>query len=234
MPALDPGAYDVLTFDCFGTLVDWETGLSRALREALPAAEASDDELLERYADHESAAERPPYRSYREVMAAAARGVAADLGQPLPDEGAGVAASLPSWPPFPDSGAALRRLQRRFRLSPITNCDTELFLQAATGLGVDFDWMITAEMARSYKPDHAMFELAFERIPVPRARIVHVAQSLFHDHVPARELGLDSVWIDRRHGRPGRGATPEAADVSPLATFPDMASFAAVMVPDED
>ena len=85
-----------LTFDCFGTLVDWETGLSRALRTALPGSDASDDELLERYADHESAAERPPYRPYRVVMATAARGVAADLGQPLEDEGASVAASLPS------------------------------------------------------------------------------------------------------------------------------------------
>jgi 2-haloacid dehalogenase len=230
---LDPGAYDALTFDCFGTLVDWETGLSRALRTALPGSDASDDELLERYADHESAAERPPYRPYRVVMATAARGVAADLGQPLEDEGASVAASLPSWPPFPDSGAALRRLQRRYRLSPITNCDTELFLQAAAGLGVQFDWMVTAEMAEAYKPDHRVFELAFETIPVPRSRILHVAQSLYHDHVPARELGLDSVWIDRRHGRAGRGATPAVADVSPLATFPDMAGFAAAMVQDD-
>jgi 2-haloalkanoic acid dehalogenase type II len=166
-------------------------------------------------------------------MATAARGVAADLGQPLEDAGAGLAASLPSWPPFPDSAAALRRLQGRFQLAPITNCDTELFLQAAAGLGVDFDWMITAELAGCYKPDHRIFELAFDTIPGPRSRILHVAQSLYHDHVPARELGLDSVWIDRRHGREGRGATPAAAEVAPLATFPDMASFAAAMAPEE-
>jgi 2-haloalkanoic acid dehalogenase type II len=233
VPELDPSAYDALTFDCFGTLVDWETGLARALRASLPGADATDDELLERYSDHEAAAERAPYRPYRDVMATAARGVAADLDQPLGDGGAAVAASLPSWPAFPDSTAAVRRLQQRYRLSPITNCDTELFLQAAATLGVQFDWMVTAEMAGAYKPDHRPFELAFETIPAPRRRILHVAQSLFHDHVPARELGLDSVWIDRRHGRQGRGATPEAAEVSPLATFPDMASFAEAMVPDD-
>ena len=89
-----------------------------------------------------------------------------------------------------------------------------------------FDWVVTAQQAGSYKPDPRNFEVAFERIGLPRERILHVAQSLFHDHVPARALGLSTVWIDRRHGRPGSGATP-AANATPDATFPDMASFAA-------
>ena len=107
----------------------------------------------------------------------------------------------------------------------ITNCDTDLFAASNERLGVRFDWVVTAEMARSYKPGLAGFELAFATIPVPRDRILHVAQSLFHDHVPARQLGLASVWIDRRHDRPGSGATP-VADASPDATYSSMRAFA--------
>jgi 2-haloacid dehalogenase len=107
----------------------------------------------------------------------------------------------------------------------ITNCDTDLFAASSERLGVTFDWVVTAEMARSYKPAPAGFELAFETIAVPRERILHVAQSLFHDHVTAKQLGLTTVWIDRRHGRPGSGATPPAA-ATPDATYPSMEAFA--------
>ena len=111
----------------------------------------------------------------------------------------------------------------------ITNCDDDLFARSSERLGVRFDWIVTAEQARSYKPSHHNFELAFERIGLPPDRILHVAQSLFHDHVPARELGLSSAWIDRRHGRIGSGATPPAS-ATPDFVFPDMATFAAAAV----
>jgi 2-haloacid dehalogenase len=220
-------AYDVLTFDCYGTLIDWETGLLGALREALPAAAGEDDDrLLEAYARYEADAEHPPYRSYRQVLAAGLRGVAADLSLDVGDESvARFSESVREWPAFPDSAAALRLLQRRFRLGVLTNCDTDLFAASNERLGVDFDWVVTAEQARSYKPALAGFELALRTIPVPRERILHVAQSLFHDHVPAKQLGLASVWIDRRHDRPGAGATP-AASASPDASFPSMHAFA--------
>ncbi len=224
---VDLDAFDVLTFDCYGTLIDWETGLLAELRDALPgAADVDDDRLLELYAGHEAEAERPPYRSYREVLATALRGVAADLGlEPSDDSLARFSESVRDWPAFPDSADALRRLHERYRLGVITNCDTDLFAASSERLGVTYDWVVTAEMARSYKPAPAGFELAFETIGVPRARILHVAQSLFHDHVTAKELGLTTVWIDRRHGRPGSGATPPAA-ATPDATYPSMEAFA--------
>jgi 2-haloacid dehalogenase len=226
---VDLDAFDVLTFDCYGTLIDWETGLLAALREALPGAagvRVADDALLETYAGHEAEAERSPYRSYREVLAAGLRGVAADLDLGVGDEAvARFSESVRDWPAFPDSAEALRRLHERYKLGVITNCDTDLFAASGERLETDFDWVVTAEKARSYKPALAGFELAFETIGVPRERILHVAQSLFHDHVPAKRLGLASVWIDRRHDRPGAGATPPA-EASPDATYPSMQAFA--------
>ena len=133
---------------------------------------------------------------------------------------------MADWPPFPDSADALALLATRFRLGVITNCDDDLFAAAADKLGVDFDPLVTAEQAGAYKPAEDGFRLAFERLDLPRERILHVAQSRFHDHVTAKRLGLTTVWIDRRGGRSGTGATPEA-DAQPDATYPDMASFAA-------
>ena len=230
---LDFARYDVLTFDCYGTLIDWETGLLAALRTALPdAAEADGEMLLEAYARHEAEAERPPYRSYRDVLTAGLRGVAGDLGLGVPDGAlAPFSVSVRDWPPFPDSRDALRRLHDRFRLGVITNCDADLFAESAARLGVSFDWVVTAEAARSYKPSLAPFELAFETIGAARDRILHVAQSLYHDHVPAKELGLDAVWIDRRADRAGFGATPPAV-AAPAVTYPDMKSFAAAATAD--
>jgi 2-haloacid dehalogenase len=223
---VDFARFDVLTFDCYGTLIDWETGLLGGLRAALPDADVDDDELLAAYALHEAAAERPPYRTYREVLATGLRGVAADLGLEVAEDAvARFSETVRDWPAFPDSADALRRLHERFGLGVITNCDTDLFAASAERLETTFDWVVTAEHARSYKPALAGFEVAFESIGVPRERILHVAQSLFHDHVPAKRLGLTSVWIDRRHDRPGAGATPPA-EAEPDATYPSMAAFA--------
>ena len=228
MTELDYARFEALTFDCYGTLIDWETGILTALRQVLAphGVDRPDDELLEAYAAIEAPAEAGPYRTYREILAAAARGVATGLGvDPDPSAVAAFADSVGAWPAFPDSAAALARVHGRFRLGVITNCDDDLFARSATRLGTDFDWVVTAQQARSYKPSERNFELAFERIGLPRERILHVAQSLYHDHVTARRLGLSTVWIDRRHGRAGAGATPPA-DATPDATYPDMASFA--------
>ena len=225
---IDYRRIDALTFDCYGTLIDWETGLSEAFRPILAAhAVAMDrDDVLTRYARHEAAAESGPYQRYSAVLAAGLRGVATELGfSPTDDEVAGFSRSVEAWPAFSDSTDALARLKARFRLGVITNCDDDLFAASNRRLGVEFDWVVTAEQVGAYKPSEANFRVAFERIRLPRERIVHVAQSLFHDHVPAQRLGLTTVWIDRRHDRPGSGATPPAA-ASPDATFPDMASFA--------
>jgi 2-haloacid dehalogenase len=225
---LDYGRFEALTFDCYGTLIDWEAGILAGLRPVLTArgVEPPDDEILERYASYEAAAEAGPYMRYREILGRSMREVAFDYGiGPETREVAAFSASVGDWPAFPDSVEALGRLHQHYRLGVITNCDDDLFARSAERLGTTFDWVVTAQSARSYKPDPHNFEVAFERIGLPRERILHVAQSLFHDHVPARALGLATVWIDRRHGRPGGGATPPA-DVTPDATFTDMASFA--------
>jgi len=126
-----------------------------------------------------------------------------------------------TWPAFEDSPESLQRLAGRYRLGVITNCDDELFALSNQRLGVEFDWIVTAQQAGAYKPSERPFQLAFERIDVPRERILHVAQSLFHDHSTARRLGMSSVWIDRR-GDSGTAPSTELADLA----YPDMRSFA--------
>ena len=231
---IDFSSFEAITFDCYGTLIDWEAGLSAAFRPILEAHDVSTDAetVLATYARHEAAAESGPHRSYREVLGAGLRGVGRELGfDPAPGEVEPFAGSVGDWPAFPDSGAALQRLQRRFRLGVITNCDDDLFAASNRRLGVDFDWVITAQQVGAYKPSESNFLVAFERIGLPRDRILHVAQSLFHDHVPAKRLGLTTVWIDRRGERAGFGATPPA-EATPDARYPDMASFAAAAVPE--
>jgi 2-haloacid dehalogenase len=220
---VDFDAFDALTFDVYGTLIDWETGIASWLR---PFSDASDDLLLESFARHEAELEAGPYLTYREVLAEALRRVGHDLGfEPSDAQAAAFGGSAGSWPAFADSAAALAALKRRYRLGVITNCDDDLFAQSNRRLGVEFDWVITAQQAGGYKPRRENFELAFERVDVPRERILHVAQSLFHDHAPAKALGMTTVWIDRRHGREGFGATPPA-DAEPDLVVPDMRTFA--------
>jgi 2-haloacid dehalogenase len=225
------GDFDVLTFDCYGTLIDWESGIAAAARFQLGDAVAahSDEDLIAAFAAVEHDAE-VPYKPYRQVLALSLQRMGERLGFAVSDaQAAGFGTSVGQWPAFPDSAAALQRLQQRFRLAVITNCDDDLFAQSERRLGLSFDDVITAQQAGSYKPDHANFLLAFERIAAPRERILHVAQSLFHDHVPAKELGMTSVWIDRRQGR-GGGASLDV-EAYPDATFTSMAAFADAAVP---
>jgi 2-haloacid dehalogenase len=226
--ALDFGSYEALTFDCYGTLIDWETGLLGALDPILGAHRVSvgDDELLEAYARHEAALESGDFMSYRDVVGGSLDGLGRDYGfEPTAEERTAFSDSVGDWPPFPDSAVALLRLKERFKLGVITNCDDDLFARTSRHLGVSFDWVVTAQRAGSYKPARHNFEFAFSVIGLPRERILHVAQSLFHDHVPAKELGLATVWIDRRGGREGSGATPPA-DAAPDLSVPDMRTLA--------
>jgi 2-haloacid dehalogenase len=221
--SIDYAGFDAVTFDCYGTLIDWEAGLTEAFRPVFRARGAAFDAegVLERFAVHEAAVEAGPYRSYRDVLASALRGVSTDFGiEPTADEIEAFSGSVG------DTAQALARLSGRFRLGIITNCDDDLFEVSRPKLGVPFAWVITAQQVGAYKPDERNFETAFERIGLPRERILHVAQSLFHDHAPAQRLGMTSVWIDRRANRVGSGATPPS-DATPDAIFPDMASFAA-------
>jgi 2-haloacid dehalogenase len=233
---IDYGAFDALTFDCYGTLIDWETGILTGLRAALAphGVDGKDDELLEPYAEAEARLESGPYLRYREILAGGLRSIATGLGATVTDaEAAAFGGSVTDWPAFPDSSAALAQLKTRFRLGVLTNCDDDLFAASNERLGVQFDWIVTAQQVGSYKPNERNFATLFERLAadgVGRERILHVAQSLFHDHAPAKRLGMTTVWIDRRHDRPGTGATPQA-DAKPDATFTSMADFAAAAVP---
>ena len=228
MTDLDFGRFEALTFDCYGTLIDWEAGILASLRVVLDRRELRppDDELLEAFARHEAAVEAGPYRRYRDVLGLALRGICSDRDfAPSDAEVAGFGGSVGDWPAFADSAAALARLKSRFRLGVITNCDDDLFAASNRRLGVTFDWVVTAQQVGAYKPSERNFEVALERIGLPRDRILHVAQSLFHDHVPAHRLGLATAWIDRRGDKPGSGATPPAVAEPDLAA-PDMATFA--------
>jgi 2-haloacid dehalogenase len=226
-PALDFDRFEALTFDCYGTLIDWESGILAALRPVLEAhgARVEEDGLLEAFGRHETAIEAGEYLPYREVLASVLGRLGEELGfSPTDEEASAFASSVGDWPPFEDSPPALRTLGTRFGLGVITNCDDDLFARSAERLGVDFDWVITAERARAYKPSRRNFVLAFETIGLAPERILHVAQSLFHDHVPAKELGLATVWVDRREGRAGPGATPPAT-VEPDLRVPDLATL---------
>jgi 2-haloacid dehalogenase len=233
---LDYGAFDALTFDCYGTLIDWEAGITAGLRTIVAAhgADPEDERLLELFAAAEARLEAGSYLPYRTVLAAAARSIGRELGvEVTDDEAEAFGGSVGDWPAFDDSTHALRILRRRFKLGVLTNCDDDLFAASNRRLGVEFDWVLTAQQLGAYKPNPHNFEALRERLHgsgIAASRILHVAQSLYHDHVPAKKLGLHTVWIDRRHDRPGSGATPPA-DARPDATFPSMAAFAAAAVP---
>ena len=221
---VDFRAFDAMTFDCYGTLIDWETGLLAALRPI--AADHDDEALLEAFARHESALEAGPYLTYREVLAGSLRGMGGDLGfEPSDEQVAAFADSVGEWPAFPDSPGALAALKLRYRLGVITNCDDDLFARSNERLQVEFDWIVTAHQARGYKPHPEPFALAAERIDVPLERVLHVAQSLSHDHVPAKAAGRTTVWVDRRQGREGAGATLPV-EAEPDLTVPDMRTLA--------
>jgi 2-haloacid dehalogenase len=223
---------DVLTFDCYGTLIDWESGILAALQPLLRAHQTHvpDDAVLEAYAELESAIEAGPYKPYTEVLADVVRGFGRRFGfEPNAAEERALAASVGDWPAFADSPAALAALKRRFKLAIISNIDDALIAASQRRLGVDFDWIITAQQARSYKPSLNNFHLALARIGLPKDQLLHVAQSLFHDHVPAKALGLQTVWVNRRGRAAGSGATPPAA-AQPDLEVPDLQTLAELAV----
>lgn len=211
---IDFDRFTHLTFDCYGTLIDWERGILAALRPVLEqhGLAVSDDRILELYGELEAAAEAGPYQPYRAVLATVMAGFGKRLGfTPTTVEQEALASSVGQWPPFADTVEALQALARRFQLVILSNIDDDLFALSARRLQTDFAAVITAQQVGSYKPNQANFRFALQRLGVPATQVLHVAQSLFHDIVPAKELGLTTVWVNRRHDRSGFGATPPAA-----------------------
>jgi 2-haloacid dehalogenase len=224
---LDVTRFEALTFDCYGTLIDWETGLLAALRGVLgaPRVPCDDERLLRLYAEAEGAIEAGPYLPYREVLARALERIAAALGFALADgERRALARSLPDWPAFADTVPSLEALRRRFRLGIVSNIDDDLFAGTARRLRVPFDAVVTAQQVGSYKPAPAHFHRVLERLALPKEKVLHVAQSRYHDIAPARALGWSTVWVNRRAGRAGSGATPEQDSVPDLEV-PDLATL---------
>ena len=244
MRRLDPDRFDLLTFDCYGTLVDWEAGITRAVRQAAAAHRTppgplhgdswDDAHILSAFAETEHFVQTERYRSYREVLALTLAKMGPRLGfHPTPAQCDEFAASVADWPPFPDTIDALHRLGARYRLGIVSNVDDDLFAATGKRLGTDFDWVVTAQQVGSYKPATAHFEEMARRSGIPRARTLHIAQSLFHDIAPASALGYSTVHVDRPSRGAGSGATPPA-EARPDVTVPDMASVAALLLGDRD
>jgi 2-haloalkanoic acid dehalogenase type II len=205
--------FKVLSFDCYGTLIDWEAGLSRALEPLRQRTGVSADRLLEGFGQAEHALEEVhPGLRYSELLEKVHERLSIELGMAAnADEARAFGRSVGDWPAFPDSADALAYLKQHFRLVILSNVDRKSFAGSNRQLGVEFDHIFTAEEIGSYKPDLRNFDHLLERLAeegVVKDDLLHVAQSLFHDHAPANQLGIASAWIDRRHGKGGAGATP--------------------------
>jgi 2-haloacid dehalogenase len=220
--------FEALSFDCYGTLIDWETGLAAVLEPwALGCGlSVSREQLLTTYGKFEAEieAERPA-ELYPRVLAESMRRLGHELGGRVTDEDAErLAASVPDWPAFPDSPAALAELSRRYQLIILSNVDRASFAGSNKRLGVTFTSILTAQDVGSYKPAARNFDALLTRVEelgIGPGKLLHVAQSLFHDHVPAKEAGLPTVWINRASS----GATPPA-QAKPDWEFPSMQAFA--------
>ena len=224
--------FKVLTFDCYGTLIDWESGIHTALQPLLRQAGSamSRDEVLELYAQHESGQQKQtPGMIYSELLATVHRRLAVALGAVMPEAAhLRFGASVPDWPAFADSASSLQYLKRHYQLVILSNVDRASFAGSNKRLAVEFDAVYTAQDIGSYKPDLANFTYMLEHLRdrgIEKSEILHTAQSLFHDHVPAKQMALSSAWIDRRHEQGGWGATVPAQDARYDFRFNSMAEM---------
>ena len=234
---MELGDFRVLTFDCYGTLVDWETGILGVLRPWARCARiaADDAQILSAFGEAESAAEHArPGAIYPEILRDTHARMTAHFGA-KPDAPAAdaLANSVGDWPTFADTPDALRRLQRRHKLMIVSNVDRASFARTQPKLGVTFDAVVTAEEVGAYKPDLRMFYRALEISAgwgFSPKQILHVGQSLFHDHAPAKNLGLKSAWVKRPSPRGELGATRDPGEaVQPGIVVSSLAELADVI-----
>jgi 2-haloacid dehalogenase len=226
---LDFSRFELLTFDCYGTLINWEEGILRCLHRILAAhgRDTDDATILQLYGDFEARAEQGEYRPYREVLQSVVRQFGEQLGfAPTDREVHSLPDSLREWRPWPDTVTALRELRNRFRLAIVSNVDDDLFAATKPQLEVEFDQIITAQQAVAYKPSLKIFELALSRVGAPAHRVLHVGQSLYHDVIPAQLLGLATVWVNRPSARAGVGAV-KAVEGHPDLQVSSLAELAA-------
>jgi 2-haloacid dehalogenase len=212
---LDFNQFEVVSFDCYGTLIDWERGILPVLRQLLSSREIdlSDDATLELFAEFESEFEKIQDNiKYRQIL----QQVVQEFGkrfnfEPTETEVKCLSESIKNWQPFPDTVAALAALKQKYKLAVISNIDDDLFADTAKHLKVELDWLITAEQVRSYKPSTRNFEIALATMGIAPEKLLHVAQSVYHDIVPAASMGISTVWVNRRHEKTGFGATLPAS-----------------------
>jgi len=214
---LDFHSFKAITLDCYGTLIDWESGILEAVRPVLRAHSVScdPDSLLELYGQLESAAQMASrssaFRPYREILRSVMDGLGAQLGfTPAKAERDAIADSIAGWALFADTAEALTHLRQRYRLAILSNIDDDLIEGTLAKLPVTFDAVVTAQQVESYKPARAHFDEGLSRLGLDRSQVLHVAQSRYHDIAPAGELGFATVWINRQDGRHGATA-PSAA-----------------------
>jgi 2-haloacid dehalogenase len=227
---MDFSRFTAISFDCYGTLIDWEAGILPAIRAVLARHNRNipDADILELYGEFEAEAESHSYQSYKNVLRAVVRSFANRLKfDPTPPDLHVLPDSVPAWPPFADTVAALEELKQRYKLAIISNIDDDLLAETRKLLRVEFDAVITAQQAESYKPSLRNFELALQTLGLGREHLLHAAQSIYHDVVPARTLGIATVWVNRKSARPGIGAVRAAAG-QPDLEVPDLATLASL------
>jgi 2-haloacid dehalogenase/putative hydrolase of the HAD superfamily len=215
--------FDIVTFDCYGTLIDWEAGITGAFNSeaAKDGIGLRGDQIVEMYAAEEPSVESASYLSYRDVLGRTAQRVAARLSWELPQQRAGfLAASLPEWQPFSDTNPALERIARWFRLGILSNIDDDLLAATLRHFTVDFDLIVTAQQVRSYKPALSHFNEALIR--AGERRLLHAAQSYFHDVVPASRIGIPVVWVNRKGSLIERGGPIPTHEVRTLTDLANL------------
>lgn len=217
--------FKVLTFDCYGTLIDWECGMIRALKPLTDKVnrELTRDAILETHAKHESfQQQQTPMKRYQELLAIVYKRMAEGWGVPVTwDECLVYGQSIKEWPAFSDSAAALAYLKQHYKLVVLSNVDNESFASSSTKLRIEFDAIYTAEDIGSYKPSDRNFEYMLGQLKTlgfDKRDILHTAESLFHDHAPSNKHGLKSCWIHRRNAQEGSGAT-RRLDIMPSFDF---------------
>jgi 2-haloacid dehalogenase len=221
--------FTTISFDCYGTLIDWESGILPTLRAVLTnhGKSVPDAGILELYGEFEAKAESGPYQSYRDVLQSVVRAFAGRFHfEASSAEIHSLHESVPSWPAFADTVPALRELQERYKLVVISNIDDDLLAETRKHLNVEFAGVITAQQARSYKPSINNFQTALRTLALPPDQLLHAGQSIYHDVVPAQSLGISTVWVNRKSARPGIGAV-RAATGHPDMEVPDLASLVA-------
>jgi 2-haloacid dehalogenase len=224
--------YKVLSFDCYGTLVDWEKGIIDTIRgfAATQNLRIEDDEILRLYSVFEAREEQSEYKEYKQVLRNVMKSFAAhlEISNPSAAELDSLATSIQSWEPFWDTRESLRKFKAKYKLAIISNVDDDIFEATAKKLGVEFDYVITAQQARCYKPRLEIFEYAIEKFGVATSDILHIGQSLYHDIQPAAKLGIATVWVNRSKGKRETGATPEV-EATPDIVVPDLATLVEIM-----